>query len=381
MEKIKIFIEKVLSIFYMLFWLFKIEPKSIVCMNFSGKGYGDSPKYIAEKILTNSPEYKIYWVYSKMMKSDDQFPERIITIKKNSLKYFYCLATSKYWISNNRMNIFIRKRKKQIYIQTWHGGLALKKIEYDAQDKLSRLYTEVMKVDNNKIDYLISNSDFCTKMYRNAFKYKGKILEIGTPRNDILIMNNEEVIEKVRKYYRLKDEKILLYVPTFRNSYDKNPYDINFKLLKNELEKNGEKWKIIIRLHPKINNPQELINDFNSFINGGEYPDIQELICATNLIITDYSSTMFEGMIANKPVILYANDIDLYMNERGYYFSFEELPFEIATTNNELIKVISAEKFTNFSKKYAEFSKNVGLKEYGKASEYIADLILHGKIF
>ena len=185
-----------------------------------------------------------------------------------SIKSFFELATAKVWINNSRFDQFVIKRRGQFYIQTWHGGLALKKIEYDAEDKMSEYYKKVMKNDNNMIDIMLSNSKFCTEMYRRGFRYNGNIMEIGSPRNDILINKNIEIENSIYKKYKInRKEKILLYAPTFRNKYDKNPYDIDFDLLeKLLLKKTGNEWKILIKLHPRISDATKYIKNIKKFL-------------------------------------------------------------------------------------------------------------------
>lgn len=374
-ERVKLIMQDVLSILYRLFWIFKIDRKKIICINFSGRGYGDSPKYVIEQLLNKNPNYKVYWVFNGKGKVESDF-HQVKYVKRFSIKHMYCMATSKIWISNNRIEHYFKKRKNQIYIQTWHGGIALKKIEYDAEDKLSRIYKKTMKSDNKNIDFMISNSRFCTEMYRNAFRYDGEILEYGTPKNDLLINNKQDAEDNVRKFFGLKDEKILLYAPTFRKNYDSNPYDIDFKRLQSLLEEKNTKWKIFIRLHPIVKNPEKLISNYKNYVNACNYPDIQELICSSDLIITDYSSVMFDGMIAGKPVVLYARDIDSYKDERGYYFSFESLPFPLSKNNRELFELFKNNNLLdNISGRYSSFEKKIGLMEKGHSSEKVSALI------
>jgi len=343
-------------------------------MNFGGKGYGDSPKYICEKLLLDN-KYDIIWV----CKDDNiELPLKIKKVKKYSILYFYYIATSKFWILNTRTEIYFRKRKKQIYIQTWHGCLALKRIEFDVADKLKKDYIKNAERDSKWTDLMISNSKFCTAMYKRAFKYNGLIYEYGTPRNDIFINNsNISIREKVNKKLGITSEhKILLYAPTFRIDYKNNPYNINFAILKKTLEKKySNKWKIVIRLHPGIKRPEELIDNYYDYIDGNNYDDIQELISCCDMLITDYSSTMFEAMIARKPVLIYANDVESYMNDRGTYFEFTELPFEIATNNDELLNIILKDNLDKSIKKYDAFYKKVGLNESGNSCDKIKKYI------
>lgn len=368
---------KILSIFFYIFKIFPISKKKIVFINFSGKGYGDNPKYIYDYINMKNKDLDYVWLVADL--KDENFPLNIRKVKMFSIKSFFELATAQIWINNSRFDQFVIKRKKQYYIQTWHGGLALKKIEYDAENKLSNYYKKVMKNDNRMINLMLSNSKFCTNMYRNGFKYKGNILEVGSPRNDILINKKIKFKEGICKKYEIDfKDKIILYAPTFRRSYENNPYDINLDLLRDELiKKTGKKWNVLIKLHPRISDASKYIKNINEYTDVTLYNDIQELICSSDLVITDYSSTMFESMIAKKPVILYANDIKNYKEERGIYFKFEELPFPLVKNNEELKKCIEKIDFNNILKKYENFKNKVGLKETGQASKIIGDKILN----
>ena len=364
------------ALLFYFFRIFKIKKEKIIFINFNGKGYGDSPKYICEELLKSNIKLDLVWVVNNL--DDIKFPEEVRKVKKYSLKYFYELSTANVWINNSRFDSFVKKRKKQLYIQTWHGGLALKKIEYDAYDKLSEYYKKVIINDNKMIDIMISNSEFCTQMYKRGFKFNKDILEIGTPRNDKLLKYNEIEIDEIKKKFNIeKDEKILLYAPTFRDSYINNPYDVDFEKIKAILEKKTNcKWKIVIRLHPKVKNPSELIVDIEKYIDATFYNDMQELILISDLLITDYSSTMFEAMISNKPAVIYAKDIKDYYNERGVYFNFEELPFPFAKNNNELANKVRGLENTKVINCYNNFKEKVKLNESGKASYEISKIIL-----
>ena len=371
---IKLNLVYILSIPLLLFRIFPIKKNRILFVNFSGKGYGDSPKYIADIFLRDKKEYEMFWVLKKGLKND--IPSGIEAIQKYSIRYFYLLATSRVIVSNVRLDQYILKRKKQRYIQTWHGCLPIKKIEYDIADKLPDYYRKVMKNDNKNIDVMISNSDFCTELYRRAFKFNGRIEEYGTPRNDCFINDIDKLSKKARAYLKDESTRYVLYAPTFRNNYENNPYDIDYELLTKTLEeKTHKKWKVLLRLHPSVKNCQSIIKPNSYVINMTDYSDMQELLCACDILITDYSSTMFEGMIAEKSVLLYAKDIEEYADERGYYFDFAELPFPLAKNNNELIDIIKNNDLNGMKDNYNSFKKRLGLVENGTASQKVCELI------
>lgn len=379
MKKIKKIIVKlnlvnIISIFFYIFRIFPINNKKVIVVNYHGKGYGDSGKYIVEKLL-NEKDIIIFWALNDL---NDEVPNKVKKVKFNSILYFFHLSTAKVWVNNARFPQFIRKRKNQYYIQTWHGCLALKKIEFDAYEKMTEYYKKWMIRDTKMTNLMISNSDFCNEMYKRAFRYDGEILKVGCPRNDILVSDNSKIRNKVYNYFKInKSEKILLYAPTFRNDFSNYPYDLNFNKIKKVLENNtGYKWKIMIRLHPIIKNSEKLIENMNDFINANNYHDMQELIIACDLLITDYSSTMFEAMISNKKVFLYIKDLEDYNDERGTYFDIKKLPFEYAKSSNDMIEKLKNINYINFEKKYKEFNKKIGLNETGTASQCVANRII-----
>lgn len=363
------------AFFTFIFSIFKIDRNKMMVVSYYGKGFGDNGKYIINEILNkNNKNIKIFWALKNL--NDNSLPDDVIPVKFNSIKFLYHLTTAKIWLNNTRFLNGIRKRKKQIYIQIWHGNLALKKIEFDST--LPKNYTRIMKEDNKKIDLMISNSKFCTDMYRNSFKYNGEICEFGTPRNDVFINNSDIKLaqKKVFQEYKIpNNSKILLYAPTFRDNYSKNPYNIDFNsIIKSLEEKTKNKWIIIVRFHPLVINGERFIK-YEKYINATHYPDMQELINACDLLITDYSSTMFDSMIASKPVVLYANDIEKYKDERGYYFDLEKLPFPLAQNNHELTKVFNNMELKQIVKGYNKFKDSLKLVEDGNASKKVAEKI------
>lgn len=378
MKKIKDIIVKlnlmnVLSVFFYIFRIFPIKNNKIVFISYHGKGYGDGGKYIVEQLKNKNVE--IYWAVNDLKTN---MPSQIKKIKMNSISYFYHLSTSKVWVNNARFPQYVRKRKQQYYIQIWHGCMPLKMIEFDAYDKMTNYYKKWMVNDTKMTNLMVSNSDFCSEMYRRAFRYNGEILNFGTPRNDILLRDNNSIIKKVKKYYNIKEnEKILIYAPTFRLDYANDPYDLDLVSLKEILEKTtNTKWKVLVRLHPIIKTDDVHIPNMSSLIDATNYPDMQELIIACNILITDYSSTMFEAMLAGKEVLLYTKDLENYNNERGTYFDINDLPFINATNNIEMINKIKKIKSYHFSMEYKKFMKKIGLNETGKSSIMVADRIM-----
>ena len=357
----------------MIFSLFKIDNKKIVVISYNGKGYWDNGKYICNELLKY--DYKIYWATTKKYKNS--LPPKINYVKIDSIKYLYHLATAKIWINNNRFRLGIRKRKNQFYIQTRHGCIWFKKVEA-AVKNTSMLYVWSAKNDSKMANLILSNSTFMTNIYKKYFWYNGNILEYWCPRNDIIINNSKVLIRKVRQFFWFSDlEKICLYAPTFRDNNSLNAYNIDYEILIDELKRKfWWKWKLLIRLHPAISGLTAQLTGFNkNILNATDYPDMQELLVATDFMITDYSSCIFDYAISWKPAVIYASDIEEYRENRDFFVKLEDIPFPIATNNTELEKVINNFNFDQYKEKLDNYYENMWLKETGKSCEKIAEII------
>lgn len=361
-------------LFLLFFSIFKINNKKIIIISYSGKGYWDMGKYICNELIKY--DYDIYRAtreqYIKTL------PEKINYVKYNSIKYLYHLATAKIWINNSRFPYGIRKRKKQFYIQVWHACLSLKRVESAVEKKLSKYYVMGAKNDSKMANLFVSNSNYCTKFYKKFFRYKWEILECWCPRNDIIINDNKDSVQKVRKYFWFSDlDKICLYAPTFRVDSSLDAYNIEYDKLIIELENKFKcKRKILIRLHPNISHLANQLHILNTnIVNSTDYPDMQELLVATDFLITDYSSCILDYALSWKPAMIYASDIDEYKKDRDFEIKLEDVPYPLATNNVELVNIIR-----NYDNKESKNNLNifydyVGLKESGKSCKELAKII------
>lgn len=359
--------------FLMLFFsIFPVNKRLIVISNYYGKGFGDSGKYIAQELLRRNKRYKIVWL------SDDNtgMPNGIQTVSYRSIKFLFYLATAAVWIDNCRKSVYTRKRAGQLYIQTWHGPISFKYCEKDAEDYLSKEYVNNCKHDSSLIDVFLSGSRWNTEWIRKAFWYSGNILESGIPRNDVFFKDNSSQIESVKDEFHCRNKKVVLYAPTFRNSKDNNAYDLDFHKLKQTFENHyGEEVAIWVRFHPNVSNLQFLNEEA---INVTTYPDMTELLLSADVLLTDFSSSAFDFMLMNKPCFLIAKDYESYIrNERGMYFSKEELPFSFSRNEKELTNAISEFDLTAYLESVESFKNRLGVIEDGTASEKVVDLIIN----
>lgn len=381
----KIIGRKTITLLYYIFRVFPIKRKKIFVQNFFGRGYGDSPKYIIKYLLDNYSGYDVVW----SVKGEYEFPKGIRTVNNAGclgvIKNIYEQTTAKVWIDNSRKHVFERKRCGQFYIQTWHGDIGVKKCEGDAIDKLPAKEVAWSKHDSKMADLFVCGNEWMRKRYREAYWYDGEIALCGLPRRDVLYWNDIYFVAEIKKSLGIEEKsKVLLYVPTFRREdvFDHHlggyatEFDWEEALIAHE-QKFGGKWVGLMRLHP---NAAKYKNDLrlpNNVIDVTDYPDINEIFLVSDSCISDYSSALFEFAITKKPGFIYAMDKEKYENERGCYFTNEELPFTIASNKDELSSNIKMFDKNEYLKKHQQFYVNtIQMHPEGHASEYLAKRIV-----
>ncbi len=352
-------------------WL-PIQSRKIVLNNFYGKGYGDSPKYIAEEIIRQKLPYDLVWLADNF---DSQVSPIIRKVKLHSLQASYELSTAKVIISNVKVKLPYYKKNNQFYLQTWHGSVAFKAIEADAQDKLDINYVKESKADSKLINLFLSSNSIQTYEIKNSFWYDGEILESGSPRNDIFFAP-KDIVRSIKLRMGIPDKnKIILYAPTFRDSQRVDVFNIDLRNLKESLDVNTEdNWHIIIRLHPNI---QDLVcfGEKPFVTDMTHYPDMQEILLISDALVTDYSTIIYDMAIMHKPIFLYAPDIDDYKGDRGLKPIYFDIPTRICTTNDELISYVRNFNYINYQRNLLNFLSKIEVYDDGHASERVVDRI------
>ena len=348
----------------------------IVFVNFLGRGYGDSPKYIAEEIMRQSLPYDLVWLVYDM---NDIFPNGIRKVKFYSLKSRFELSTARVIISNTKSRLPYSKKRTQYYIQTWHGGFGVKYIEKDIEQFLPDDYVRDSKYDSSITDLILSGSDFQTQVIKDSFWYDGEIFMKGIPRNDIFFNYTQETISKLKKLYGFEENvKIVIYAPTFRKNGNVDVYQLNaHKLLQTLRKKTGDVWKLIIRLHPSVAGKSGIFHYDDDVIDGSSYADSQELLVLSDLLITDFSSMMMDFAIMRKPVFLFILDLQDYIKDAGGVRPiFYNLPFSMAHSNEELNETIREFDMNDYHNLLDGFMhKYFRSYDDGHASEYVVERI------
>lgn len=354
--------------------LLPVQKNSVLLFSYYGEQYSGSPKYIS-KYLSENSDFDIIWAFvsgEEHRSYDGKF------VKYGHLSYYYCLATCGVIITNYRMTEEFKKRSNQKYIQTWHSSLRLKMIENDAAQSLPDNYVKMAKKDSKQIDYLLAGSRKSREIFEQSFWYDGAIINTGTPQCDILVDDCSDYVEKVFDYYNIpKDAHIALYAPTFRKNHDTSVYNLNTSALINTLkEKFGGRWYLLIRLHPHLIGKVDCLKYSENVIQATDYDDVQELLCATDVLISDYSAIMFDYAVTRRPCFLYVPDIEVYTSsDRNLYFDIKKLPFKSSENQNELFDSIMDYSSKEYEKDLNKFLEEIGSYDDGQASKRVYEII------
>lgn len=352
-----------------------IEKNKVFFSNYDGMGYGGNCKYIVEKFICGHYPVKLVWAVSDP--NIQGIPENIKKVLIGTPQYYRELFTSGIYITNTVHNLYEHKRAGQYFINTWHGYGPFKLAEGAAnKDAASR---ERYSRSNAASDLFLTASHFYTQVYRDSFFYEGEVMECGAPRNDVFFGDNTIKELVYQKFGLASDKKILLYAPTFReiiaNSYQK--YDLDMKRILDALSQRfGGEYVLVYRFHHYLYAQGMPQNYFAGAIDATYYPDIQELLVAADVVITDYSSLMWDFSLKRQPVFLYQNDDKEYENDRGFYSPVTEWPFPKAHTQDELVGVIKNFDNHAYKEDLNKFLHKYGSCDDGHAAERVVKRIM-----
>ncbi|MGN0479732.1 MAG: CDP-glycerol glycerophosphotransferase family protein [Hominenteromicrobium sp.] len=333
--------------------------------------------------LTGNPEF-VYEELKKdpslefrfLMKADAHFHMR----PANILRFLYLYATSSVVLVDDFFQLlnYVDKRRGVRLIQLWHACGAFKTFGFSRIGKAGGPKQD--SVNHRQYDYAIVSSKEIAKFYAEGFGLpQSHIAATGVPRTDIFMRADYAAQVKktlYAKYPILKEKKVLLFAPTFRGNGQKTAYYPLNRFHPEEIVKaTGGEYAVILKLHPfcreRFEIPQEYAHQILDFSNESE---LNDLLFITDLLVTDYSSAVFEASLLNIPMLLYAYDLREYIAQRDFYYEYESfVPGKIVVTEEELIEAIRQEDFE--TGKIEPFCRRFFDERDGRSTERVAGLI------
>ncbi len=321
---------------------------AVLFVSWKGKQCGDNPRGIAAELRRRGDDREHIWAVNDW---SVPVPPGARGVLAGTEEYFEALARCRYVISNDDMQATYTKRDGQIYVQTWHGT-PLKKIGFDIgqpQFVSGSAYLEQLARDIAKWDLLLSPNPFSTPIMRRAFRFGGEICESGYPRNDVLALAGCRARSRAEIRRRIgipAGKRVVLYAPTWRDNqyYASGRYRFDFRLdLERAWQVLGADYVILIRGHHHMADDVPSGTRPGFAVNVTGYPDIAELYLISDVLVTDYSSAMFDFAATGRPMVFFTYDLEAYRdNLRGFYFDFEaEAPGPLLNTTGDVAAAIA----------------------------------------
>lgn len=372
----KILIKRIL--FYPFSWL-PLNNKKLVFDNFGGRGYGDNPKFITDELLKKAKNLDLVWVVNDI---NTPVPKGVRKVQYGTWRSFFEWSTSKIWIDNIRNSDRPWKRKKQIYLQTWHGSDGVKLVEKDVEETLSKSYIKMARYDGRISNAIISSCQLQTDQMKKSFWLTDKVefLEYGLPRNDDFFQKSKiiKINQAIRDRYNISlDDLVILYMPTFRDDGSTKAYNLDYdRVISSFQEFYNKKVRVLVRFHPNVDDVFFDNND-ERLINVTAYPNPQDLMFTADVMISDYSSAPIDFLLLNRVVFLYMPDYEEYTKLRPLNVNFENLPFIKCYTNFELVEQISRFSNVTYQKCINDYKLINRRFDDGHAAERCAEWILN----
>ena len=386
-------------LYYVFARMRPLDPTLVVFSEYWGTGFGCNPKAIFDALPEVAPQLKAVWIIEK--DKAGQLPVGVAHVAPNSLKQWVVLARAKYLVNNVNFPGAFVKRPGQLMIQTMHGtplkhcgldvmGHDVASVAIDPKRVAPRKGEQIVATDaarshqefvdllrrSDNWDYAVSSNLYSTEVWGHAYPCNYSWLEYGYPRNDVLVNATAEDVEASRARLGVRPEQsVVLYAPTYRDVAGDTSLRIDFADL---IDRVSEEFVFIVRAHHTTSLGAR-INDLvksGRVIDGSALPSIVDCYLAADLLITDYSSVMFDYAVLNRPIVIFADDWEAYQESRGTYFDLlASPPGAVAISQAELVTVLVDRKYDDpdSRQRLAEFRTRFCSLDDGQAARHIIE--------
>ena len=363
------------SLFFRFVGIFVRTENKLILFTGLGKRYNDSPRAIYEYMVAYGldKEYKCIWCVDDPKKYD--IPGNREIIITDSWRYFITALKAAYWCCcvNVERGLHFKKKNTK-FLHTWHG----------ASINLCGNAVGLRKdFDFSNVDYMCISGEYEREFVKRDFLVRDEsIIVTGLPRNDRLYNTSEDERASLRRKFNVPEtKKVILYAPTWRDSNDggKN-YSllppINWQKWEQEL---GDSYVLFLRTHPNTTTAMKLT--FNEFLRDyTAYSDINDLLLVSDILISDYSSTILDYCILNRPIVCFGYDFEEYSRIRGFYFDLRTtLPSGVMKSEDDVLKYILTSDYQAECEKTRYFHA-AHIEAGGNATQQCVEKLLGRKI-
>jgi len=376
------YIKKLFSyILNFVFYFIKVKDKDIIFLSSRNRVDGN-PRAIYLYLKEHyEGKFRLKYIVNKETDISDLDKNDVCYYK--TLKGYYYLARCKYWILSDSVKTLLNKKKNQVYIQTFHGHGPVKREGFEIKQFQSGPEFENGIMNHARDwDIYISMSEKDDEHIKSATGFNKKVCRIGVASTDKIVKSNKMTVNeknKLKEKYNIPlNKKIILYAPTYReNLLDKENINIPIDMLKNL-----EDYIILVRLHPLLNSKiNKAIFNNSNFINACNVSDIVDLYPIVDILISDYSATIYEYALTGKKIIAYPYDYEDYEEFPGYIIEYDKtMPGPICYNEEDLYNIIKNEEksFKNYDKKIKSFNEKFNYMNDGNATKRFVDMLING---
>jgi CDP-glycerol glycerophosphotransferase len=303
------------------------------------RGYACNPAAIYEKARELSPGVRGVWAVDRTRASD--MPAGVDFVVAGTVPYYRTLARAKYLINNVNWPDWAEKRPDAVHVMTHHGtplkAMGLDQLAHPAAMKETDIAALMRRVD--RWDFSITANAFTTEQWERAYPSRYETLQVGYPRNDRLVRTTPDAVAGIRQRLEIPPDKtVVLYAPTHREWQPDGQLVLDVEDLARRF---GPDHVVLVRAHYfNVKPGLAAVNAAGRVVDVSGYPVVEDLYLASDVLITDYSSVMFDFAVLDRPIVVFAPDWQAYQLLRGVYFDLmAEPPGAVATTYPELLDI------------------------------------------
>jgi CDP-glycerol glycerophosphotransferase len=354
---------------------------AVLYESFGGQAYSDSPRAVHEELVRRDAPFEHLWV---VRDAAYRVPATAVGVRELSKEYYAAYARARYVVANDYWPRWPSRRSEQTWLQTWHGA-PLKRHGHDLEDrpKAVREYRRALGQGDGSWQYVVSPGAFATPILERAFPFRGEVIETGLPRSDRLFRSDRDRIagEVKRRLGLPGGKRVILYAPTYRDhlrvrgGYALGPL-LDLEALRSAL---GQDYVVLMRKHRLM--VGTLRAETDGIVDVTAFPDLTELLLAVDVLVTDYSSAIFDFAATGRPIVFFVPDLETYRDEiRGFSIDFEQdAPGPLLRTTEDVVEAVRRpeELRAAYRERYDAFTATYLSLVDGRASGRVVERVFH----